>query len=115
MIRSIATVAVLSFTLAGCVQDPTPYAGDVSRSIPEVASALSGVDMQEIVADTDKELRDAALAYGTSYEFERDILVCEQLHMTQIEPEDEGYELDPQAEPLSDCLNLTISSYGMVE
>lgn len=77
-----------------------PNEMDLSRSVQEVSNALAtNQAMVQLVHDTHKELTDAAEKYGTPYEFERDVLVCEQL----------------SEEGLSDCINESISNYGLLE
>lgn len=85
------------------------------NSIPEVQTALANPVIQQVVSDTHKELVDTADKYDTSFDFERDILICEQLHPTVISPDSPLYGYDPQAQPLSDCLNLVISAYDMYD
>lgn len=77
-----------------------PNEMDLSRSVQEVSNALAtNQAMVQLVHDTHKELTDAAEKYGTPYEFERDVLVCEQL----------------SEEGLSDCINESISNYELLE
>lgn len=126
MKKLLATGAITGLLLTGCtpayaesdrVAESVEYVsvpvGDVSNSIPEVADALESYDMRVIVNDTLTELLDASATYETSFEFERDLLVCEQLHVTELDPSQENYGDDPEAEPLSDCINLTISAHEM--
>lgn len=67
------------------------------------------------VADTDRELRDAALEFDTTYEFERDTLVCELAFPTMYEPTDDRYITDPTTFALEACIDDTISNHRMID
>lgn len=88
--------------------------GNADRSIPRVAHELEAPAMRQIVADTAKELRDAATVYATTFEYERDILVCEQVYVPLLNENAPDYGDDPTALALSECLNRTIDAHDMV-
>jgi hypothetical protein len=67
------------------------------------------------VHDTDRELRDAATAFDTTYEYERDILVCELSFPTFYPDDSDMYLTDPNAFALDACISDTISNHQMTE
>ncbi|WP_346921936.1 hypothetical protein [Glutamicibacter creatinolyticus] len=124
--RRIALSCAAVLLLAGCAPataatfeapEPTPEiaVGSTLRAIPEVRDALHAPEMRGIVADTVAELLGASEEYETPFEFERDVLVCEQLHHPALSEDDPEYFSDPVASLLSDCINATISAYDLVD
>lgn len=105
---------LLAAALTACGPSADPM-GDTSQSIREVATAVATPEMREVIADSERELVDAATEFGTTPLFERDILVCEQLHQTAVSADDPAYDADPESGPLSDCINGTIASHDMME
>ena len=112
---SLLTAAALLLT--GCVPSVSHVATTAyeDKSIPEVTEALSDPAMLQVVEDTRAELLDSSELYGTPVEFERDVLVCEQLHEVEAELGMPWYFDDPDAVALSECVNATISAYGLTE
>lgn len=110
-----AAPLLMAIALTACTPASATEVGGIDNSIQEVALALQSDDMRQVITDTAQELRDAATEFGTTFEFERDVLVCEQLHPTALDETDPNYETDPEAIPLSDCINGTIASHDMME
>lgn len=126
MKKVLATSAAVALLLVGCapaqadtVRDVTsePFesvaVGDVTESLPEVREALTEYDMRVVVRDTMTELLDASATFETSFEFERDILVCELLHQVPVDFDDPTYDDYPEGDALSDCVNGTIAAHEM--
>lgn len=70
-------------------------------------------DIVQTIAAADRDLRDTAIEFDTTYEYERDILVCEQAFPTMYEADDARYSLDPTADALDACINDTIMTHRM--
>lgn len=117
--KKILSLAAVALLLAGCapaaaaVESEPVAVGNTARSTPEVREALAEHDMRVVVKDTMAELLDASAVHDTTFEFERDVLVCELLHTVPVEPSDPTYGDYSESDLLSDCLNLTISAHEM--
>jgi len=111
---SCMAVPLVALSLTACIKAPDDM-GNTDHSIDEVAMALTSSDMRRVITDTRAELIGSAENFGTTFEFERDILICEQLHQPSVSVDSPDYGADPESDLLSDCLNGTIASHDMME
>ena len=74
-------------------------------------SAVRVADTAEVVPiaeETRVELVSNTEFYGTTYEFERDLYTCEQLH-----PVPADHSIDhPESTPLAECVLATYKAHG---
>lgn len=120
--RSI-TPAVLGISvllLTGCMQSAearvagtaeyqvSPDAvGNTVSSISEVREALETAGMRGAVRNNIDRILTLSRDLNTPFEFERDLLVCEELHPL---PADHGPE-HPESKPLADCVEKTFQAH----
>lgn len=113
----VSTETPIEIPMIGLTPDEIPMIGllDGEHSIQRVRVAMTDPEIQRVIVDTERELRDTATEFDTTFEFERDILVCEQIYVT-LEPEvSPAYFDDPTASALSECINGSIASHDMME
>lgn len=120
MKKNLAPLAVAALALAGCapaqadasrVASTAPVehhsVGNTANSIAEVREALEQDGMRAQVHTNLDSLLSSSEAYATSFEFERDLFVCEQLH-----PVPADHEVDhPQSTPLASCVRQTFEAH----
>ncbi|MCS3494100.1 hypothetical protein M2368_003128 [Arthrobacter sp. JUb119] len=120
MKKNLSVLAVSVLALAGCAPaqaDASRVAstaavehrpvGNTSNSITEVRKALERGDLRAQVHANLDSLLSSSEAYATSFEFERDLFVCEQLH-----PVPADHETDhPESRPLANCVRLTFGAH----
>ena len=100
--RFIVPALVVGLALTGCAAS-----ADTGRSIPEVREALKVESIKDTITAADATLRQNTEFYQTTYELERDLLVCETLH-----PVPAGHPVDhPESIPLADCVKATFTAY----
>lgn len=87
---------------------------DGSNSIQRVRTSMTDPEIQQAIVNTERELRDAATEFDTTFEFERDILICEQIYVTLEPAGSPAYFDDPTATALSECINLTIAAHDQI-
>jgi len=124
MKQSLSVLAIAALALAGCVsaqadtsrESSTAVAahyvvGNTANSIDEVREALERVDIRAEVHNSLEELLSKSEDFGTSFEFERDLFICEQLH-----PIPEDHEANhPESRPLANCVLLTFETHQVGE
>lgn len=120
MKKNLTPLTVAALALAGCAPaqaDANRVAstaaverhavGNSSNSIDEVREALEQDSMRAQVHTNLDPLLSSSEAFATSFEFERDLFVCEQLH-----PVPADHEADhPEAKPLADCVRQTFEAH----
>ncbi|MGP5383407.1 hypothetical protein ACTXL8_14670 [Glutamicibacter arilaitensis] len=120
MKKNLSVLAVAALALAGCAPaqaDASRVAstaavahysvGNTANSINEVREALEHEGMRAQVHANLDSLLSSSEAYATSFEFERDLFVCEQLH-----PVPADHEVDhPESTPLANCVRSTFEAY----
>lgn len=120
MKKNLTPLAVAALALAGCA----PAQADAGRvastaavehhavdntanSIDEVREALEQDSMRSQVQTNLDSLLARSEAFATSFEFERDLFVCEQLH-----PVPTDHEADhPESTPLAQCVRGTYEAH----
>lgn len=120
MKKQLSVLAIAALALAGCapaqadagrVASTTAVerhaVGNTSNSIDEVREALEQDNMRAQVHTNLDSLLSSSEAYSTSFEFERDLFVCEQLH-----PVPADHEVDhPESKPLANCVLHTYEAH----
>ena len=120
MKQSLSVLAIAALALAGCVSaqantsrvagtaDIAHYAvGNTTNSIDEVHEALKHDDLRAEVHENLSVLLTKSEDFGTSFEFERDLIVCEQIH-----PIPADHEADhPESRPLANCVLRTFETH----
>ena len=120
MNKNPTILAIAALALAGCAPaqaDASRVAstaavehhsvGNTSNSIDEVREALEHDSMRAQVHTNLDSLLSSSEAYATSFEFERDLFVCEQLH-----PVPADHDVDhPESKSLADCVRQTIEAH----
>lgn len=122
MRKVLVAIAVTATALAGsgCVSanghqdravgsaEVAHYAvGNTANSIEEVAEALKDQSIRANVHSHLGELLWKSEDFNTSFEFERDLFVCEQLH-----PIPADHEADhPESKSLADCVMLAFETH----
>ena len=100
--RFIVPALVVGLALTSCAAT-----ADAGRSIPEVREALKTQSIKDSITGADAMLRQNTEFYQTTYELERDLLVCETLH-----PVPAGHPVNhPESVPLADCVKGTFDAY----
>lgn len=120
MKKNLSALAVLALALAGCASAQADtnraagtatvahYAvGNTATSIDEVREALKRNDMRAMVHNNIEELLSKSEDFGTSFEFERDLFLCEQIHPI---PADHDAN-HPESRPLANCVLLTFETH----
>lgn len=123
MKKNLSVLAVAALALAGCVPAQAEanrvvstaavahYAiGNTANSITEVREALNREDMRAEVHDNVEELLSSSEAFETTFEFERDLFVCEQLHPIPADHEPDH----PESTPLANCVRSTIEALAEI-
>lgn len=120
MKKNLTPLAVAALALAGCAPAQADTGrvastaamehysvGNIVTSIDEVREALKQDTMRAQVHTNLDPLLARSEAYGTSFEFERDLFVCEQLH-----PVPADHEADhPESKPLATCVRHTYEAH----
>lgn len=120
MKKHLPVLAIAALALAGCAPAQADAGrvsstaavehravGNISNSIDEVREALEHDGMRAQVHANLDSLLSSSEAYATSFEFERDLFVCEQLH-----PVPADHEVDhPESKPLADCVLLAFETH----
>lgn len=117
MKKNLPALAIAALALAGCASaqaDETRVTGSASfvtyavgstdNSVDEVREALESDALRVTVHDNLDALLSKSEDFGTSFEFERDLFVCEMLHPI---PADHAPD-HPESKPLADC---TLGTY----
>lgn len=81
--------------------------GSTVNSIKEVREALETAAMRGAVRNNIDRILTLSQDLNTPFEFERDLLVCEELHPL---PADHGPE-HPESKPLADCVEKTFQAH----
>lgn len=84
-------------------------------SIDRVRHELKKSTVKKAVHKKSAKLKRDAKHYGTSYNFERDVYVCELTYRPIYKTSNKHYFSDPTAVALSECLNATIASHNMFD
>lgn len=120
MKTNFAVLAVAALALAGCAPAHADasrvvstaavahYAvGNTANSIAEVREALNREGMRAKVHANVEELLSNSKGFETSFEFERDLFVCEQLH-----PVPADHDIDHrESKPLATCVRQTFEAH----
>lgn len=120
MKKKLTALAVLALALAGCASaqadtnraagtsEVAHYAvGNTANSIDEVREALKRNDMRAMVHNHVEELLSKSEDFGTTFEFERDLFICGQIHPI---PADHDAN-HPESRPLANCVLLTFETH----
>ncbi len=116
----VPTALGISVLLSGCAQATEPRVagsaeypvtvdaiGNTTGSITEVREALTMDTIRASVRDHLDTILTLSEDLNTSFEFERDLYVCEELHPT---PADHGPE-HPETLPLAACIEDTFTAH----
>lgn len=120
MKKNLTPLAVATLALAGCAPAQADAGrvastaaverhavGNTASSIDEVREALEHDFMRAEVHTNLDSLLSSSEAYATSFEFERDLFVCEQLH-----PVPADHDVDhPESKPLATCVRQTYEAH----
>ncbi|MGP9034573.1 hypothetical protein ACT17S_16100 [Glutamicibacter mysorens] len=120
MKKNLTPLAVAALALAGCAPAQADAGrvastaaverhsvGNTTNSIEEVRKALEQDGVRAQVHTNLDPLLASSEAYATSFEFERDLFVCEQLH-----PVPADHEVDhPESKPLATCVRQTYEAH----
>jgi len=93
--------------IAGTTEPTHPAVGNTVNSIKEVREALKTAAMRAAVRNNIDRILTLSQDLNTPFEFERDLLVCEELHPL---PADHGPE-HPESKPLADCVEKTFQAH----
>ena len=120
MKKNLTPLAVAALALAGCAPAQADTGrvastaavehravGNTTNSIDEVREALEQDSMRAQVHTNLDSLLSSSEAYATSFEFERDLFVCEQLHPV---PSDHAVD-HPESKPLATCVWQTFEAH----
>jgi hypothetical protein len=120
MKKNLTPLAVAALALAGCAPAQADAGrvastaaveqhavGNTASSIDEVREALEQDSMRAQVHKNLVPLLSSSEAYATSFEFERDLFVCEQLHPV---PADHAVD-HPESKPLATCVRQTYEGH----
>jgi hypothetical protein len=94
---------------------PVSMSSTYAHSIPRVKHEAKKPAVRKAITKRQRNLRALAVRYKTSYAFERDIYVCELTYRPLAKPGSKAYALDPTADALSSCINLTIRQHKMFD
>lgn len=120
MKKHLSVLAIAALALAGCAPAQADAGrvastaaverhavGNTSNSIDEVREALEQDSMRAQVHTNLDPLLSSSEAFATSFEFERDLFVCEQLH-----PVPADHDVDhPESKPLATCVLQTYEAH----
>ncbi|UAV84816.1 hypothetical protein BV113_00220 [Glutamicibacter phage BIM BV-113] len=93
--------------IAGTIEPTRHVVGNTVNSIQEVREALETAVMRGAVRNNIDRILTLSQDLNTPFEFERDLLVCEELHPL---PGDHGPE-HPESKPLADCVEKTFQAH----